>query len=103
MQVSCDEGLAIHIGPEPCVADREVGGEASARECTGQVLSRESFVWGADTVVPVEGKMTVCAKASSRLTLRGRRPWHVRTLLDRKPGYLSLGHGSGPRREGDEL
>ena len=30
MQVRCDEGVAIHIGPEPCVVVREGGGEASA-------------------------------------------------------------------------
>ena len=29
MQVHYDEGLAIHIGPEPCVGVREDDGEAS--------------------------------------------------------------------------
>ena len=41
MEVRCDEGVAIHIGPEPCVAVREGGGEASAGERIGQPLSRE--------------------------------------------------------------
>ena len=40
MQVHYDEGIAIRIGPEPCVAIREGGGEASAGECIGQPLSR---------------------------------------------------------------
>lgn len=41
MQVHCDEGVAIHIGPKPCVVVREGEREASAGERAGQVLSRE--------------------------------------------------------------
>ena len=41
MQVHCDEGVATHIGPEPCVSAREGRGEASVGEHTGQPLSRE--------------------------------------------------------------
>ena len=41
MQVHCDEGVATHIGPEPCVSAREGRGEASAGEHIGQPLSRE--------------------------------------------------------------
>ena len=41
MQVHYDEGVAIHIGPEPCVGVREGVGEASAGERTGQLLSCE--------------------------------------------------------------
>ena len=41
MQVHYDEGVAIHIGPEPCVAVHKGRGEASAGERTGQPLSRE--------------------------------------------------------------
>ena len=36
MQVHCNEGLASHIGPEPCVDIREGAGEASAGEGVGQ-------------------------------------------------------------------
>lgn len=80
MQVRYDEGIAIHIGPEPCVADREVGGEASAGDCTGQPLSRERvFILGADAVVRAEGHMCGRAHASARTTQRGRRLWHVQT------------------------
>jgi hypothetical protein len=103
VQVFHDEGVAVHIGPEPCVSNREVRGEASAGERIGQVWSRESFVWGADTVDPVEGDTIICAMASRGSARRGPRPWHVRTLFERKPGYLLFGHASGPRREGDEL
>ena len=41
MQVHYDEGVANHIGPEPCVGIREGVGEASAGERAGQPLSRE--------------------------------------------------------------
>ena len=40
MQVHYDEGVAIHIGPEPCVGVRKDAGEASAGEGIGQPLSR---------------------------------------------------------------
>ena len=40
MQVHYEEGVATHIGPEPCVGTREGDGEASAGEHTGQPLSR---------------------------------------------------------------
>ena len=41
MQVPCDEGVAIHIGPESCALVREGQGEALTGESTGQPLSRE--------------------------------------------------------------
>lgn len=41
MRVHCDEGVATHIGPEPCADVREDVGEASAGERIGQPLSRE--------------------------------------------------------------
>ena len=51
MQVHYDEGVAIYIGPEPCVGVREGGDEASVGEGIGQPLSRESLlVPGADAV-----------------------------------------------------
>ena len=53
MQVRCDEGVAIHIGPKPCVCAREGAGEASAGERIGQPLSRESrIIPGADVLIP---------------------------------------------------
>ena len=56
MQVPYDEGVAIHIGPQPCAVVRKDGGEASAGECTGQPLNRERpIIPDADTVPNVEG------------------------------------------------
>ena len=58
MQVLCDEGVANHIGPEPCARVREDVGEASAGERTGQPSSRETvLIPGADDVHLSEGNM----------------------------------------------
>jgi hypothetical protein len=50
VQVHCDEGVANHIGPEPCAGIREEVGEASVGECAGQQLSRESYLSRAPTL-----------------------------------------------------
>jgi hypothetical protein len=60
VEVRCDEGVAIHIGPKPCVCAREGAGEASAGERKGQPLSRESqIIQDADVLIPTEGDMAV--------------------------------------------
>jgi hypothetical protein len=92
VRVHHEEGVASHLGPEPCVITREGEGEASAGERTGQPLSRgRSRVPGADTFLIVEGNMDGRVNASARTTRRGRRPWHVRILLAREPGGLVTG------------
>ena len=97
MKVHCDEGVASHIGPEPCAVVREDIGEASAGECIGQPLSREIGLFlGADAVLLAEGDMDGCVTASAYPAQRGRRPWHVRTLLAREPGDLMSGQGGVP-------
>ena len=94
MQVRYDEGLANHIGPEPCAGIREDTGEASAGDRTGQPLSREIGLFlGADAVLLAEGNTDGCATASARPARRGLRPWHVRTLLVREPGDLMSDQG----------
>lgn len=51
MKESYVEGLAIHNGPESCVAARKGGGEAWTGERAGRVLSREiTFLREADAV-----------------------------------------------------
>jgi hypothetical protein len=106
VRVLCDEGVAIHIGPEPCVSSRETAGQASAGEGIGQPLSRERrYVPGADALFSAEGNTDGRASASARRARRGRRPWHVRTLLAREPGGLTrdrLRLRTGPHREGEE-
>ena len=77
MKVHCDEGVATHIGPEPCAGVREDAGEASAGEHIGQPLSRETVVIpGADAVYSSEGNTVGRANASARPTRRGLRPSH---------------------------
>ena len=89
MEVHCDEGVAIHIGPEPCVDAREGIGEASAGESIGQPSSCESALFpGADAVPLTEGNTARRDTASAWTARRGRRPWHVQTLLVREPGDL---------------
>ena len=44
MEVRHDEGVANRIGPEPCIAGRGTSGE----EGTGQPLSRDRNILGAD-------------------------------------------------------
>lgn len=52
MQVRRDEGVANHIGPEPCADRREVVREASVGERAGQPLNRDSCVIpGADAIL----------------------------------------------------
>jgi len=58
VEVHYDEGIASHIGPESCAGVREGAGEALTGEHTGQPLSRESAISGADSVKNVEGKTT---------------------------------------------
>ena len=97
MQVRYDEGIANHIGPEPCAGFREDVGEASAGDRIGQPLSREiDVILGADAVPLAEGNMDGRVSASARPAQRGLRPWHVRTLLVREPGDLMSGQGGAP-------
>jgi hypothetical protein len=83
VQVHCDEGIANHIGPEPCAGIREDVGGASA----GAPLSRDrKLIPGADAVCVVEGNMSKSASANTWTTRRGRRTWHARMLRAREPG-----------------
>ena len=106
MQVHYDEGVAIRIGPEPCVAIREGVGEASVGEHIGQPLSRENLkLPGADVFDITEGNIDGRVIASVRPTRRGRRTWHVWKLFAREPGDLGFGrrkNTAGPHREDEE-
>ena len=93
MQVHYDEGVANHIGPEPCAGIREDVGEVSAGERAGQPLSRDrKLIPGADAVCVVEGNMPKSANASTWATWRGRRTWHARMFLAREPGDPTSDH-----------
>src|SRR5919206_4993801 len=65
VEVHHDEGVATHIGPEPCGRAREGTTEASVGEPVGQPLSRErAIVPGADVVSVTEGNTCTGASAS---------------------------------------
>ena len=84
MQVPCDKGVAIHIGPESCAVAREGLSEALTGERIGQPLSREStLIPGADVVPLTEGNTDGRDNASAQMAGRGLRHWHVRTLFAR--------------------
>jgi len=106
VRVHHDEGIANHIGPKPCAGIRESVGEASAGVRIGQPLSRDrKRVSGADAVCVAEGNTFEGVNVSTRTTRRGRRPWHVRTLLTREPGDLGADqplYGAGPHWEGQQ-
>ena len=91
MKVRHGEGVAIHTDPESCGARREARVEALTGERIGQPLSHDRIdILGADAVQDAEGNTSERAIASAWMTRRGRRPWHVRTLLAREPGDLQL-------------
>ena len=109
MQVHHDEGVANRIDPESCAVVREGLGEALTGEHIGQPLSPEmNSVPGADALSFAEGNTDGCATASARTARRGRRTWHVWTLLAREPGDLTVDQRTsmecrpGPHREGEE-
>ena len=107
MEVHCNEGVAIHIGPEPCAGVREGVGEASVGDGIGQPLNHEiGIVSGADALWLAEGNTDGRDIASALTARRGRRPWHVSTLLVRELGDLIVGQEGvsslGPHREGEE-
>ena len=89
MKVPDNKEVANHVGPEACVAHCEMRREALTGERIGQPLSHDRLdIPGADAVQAAEGNMSEHAIASVRMTRRGRRPWHVRTLHAREPGDL---------------
>ena len=94
MQVHYNEGLAIHIDPESCAVTREGVGEALTGDCIGQAIEPRKFlISGADVLQLAEGNTDGRVSASARPARRGRRPWHVRTLLVRDLGDLTVAHG----------
>jgi hypothetical protein len=60
---------------------------------------------GADAVSSAEGNTSRTHHRKVRMTRRGRRTWHVQTLLAREPGDLAIDRSAiaaGPHREGEE-
>lgn len=68
MKESYSEGLAIHIGPESCVAAREGGRKALTGVRIGQVLSHEINASGSRSF-PTREKATLRASISETLSV----------------------------------
>ena len=107
MKVHYDEGVANRIGPEPCAGACEGTGEASVGECISQLSSRESrAIPGADAVERSEGNTYGRDSASVWTARRGRRTWHVQTLLvagnRENSRSTARSMAAGPRQEGEE-
>jgi hypothetical protein len=108
VQVSYDEGVAIHIGPESCAVAREGFGEALTGGAHRPAIEpRKIPILGADAVQMAEGNTFGRVIASARTTRRGQRPWHVQTLLlhgnreiSRRPFGNSRRSASGSRVTG---
>ena len=106
MQVSYDEGVAIHIGPRvmrSCPRGFRRSVDRGAHRPA--IEPREIPILGADVVQMAEGNTFGRVIASARTTRRGQRPWHVQTLLAREPGDLAIDRSAtavGPHREGEE-
>jgi hypothetical protein len=98
VQVPCDEGVAIHIGPESCAGAREGFGEALTGERIGQPLSRERVSFWVPT--PCIRWKAICPDATSqapgrpgvvrdpgmcRRSLRGNREVSRSTVRRRLP------------------
>jgi hypothetical protein len=56
VEVHCDEEVAIHIGPEPCVHARESMGEASGGAHRPAIEPRKNSNPNADVLHRTEGK-----------------------------------------------
>ena len=109
MQVRCDEGIANHIGPEPCAGIREGVGEASAGERIGQPSShdtslsrvptpfhRRKATWvGASTQAPARPGVVVEPGMCAR-SLRGNR--EVSGLTSRSTGLARIGKAKSRSR-----
>ena len=90
MQVHYDEGVANHIGPEPCAGIREDVGEASAGERAGQPLSRA--IWGRDELLTDRGVGPERWLAGQRINSpTGRFVWLEPAMCCRMLPEASLG------------
>ncbi len=108
VKVRHDEGVANRIGLKPCAGVREVVGEASAGERTGQPLSRESYISRAPTAL--SSRKARRTGASTRVPawpgVVGDPGMYGRSLYGNREISRSaddrVGWSVGPWREGEE-
>jgi hypothetical protein len=98
VQVYRDEGVAIRISPEPCMAVREGRGEASVgKTCKPAIVPRKSVLnQDADGDGFPEGHTCRRVNASAEMILRGQRTWRVWKPLVREPGEITADQQNWP-------
>ena len=62
MKVSCNEGVASHVGPESCGDDRKVVVEALTGESAGRVLSLENLILPSADAVMTGGRQQLMSR-----------------------------------------
>jgi hypothetical protein len=96
MKVSCNEGVASHVGPESCGDDRKVVVEALTGESAGRVLSLENvMLWGADAFLSCGRQQRPFQQGEgTNRTPRGHRPRARTEALHAEAGrsQVRLGH-----------
>ena len=99
MEVHCDEGVANHIGPEPCVGVREGVGEALTGVVRAGLLSREMLGSGVPTSSKqAEGNIAGGVSASRRGTPRGQGTWARTEISMRENREIPRSPDPGPGR-----
>ncbi|RQZ31718.1 hypothetical protein DIE14_02070 [Burkholderia sp. Bp9017] len=97
VQIRCDEGVANHIGPEPCSGCREAIDEASVGASHWAVIV---VLFRVPTRIGTrKGDMGGARKRPDDPA--GHQSWHARTPTGRYP-VRSAATRAGLRREGDE-
>jgi hypothetical protein len=108
VQVHYDEGVASHIGPEPCADIREGVGEASGGEHIGQPLSRERMFFWAPTLsteqkATREGAQSRASVWPGVVTDPGMYGSSMYGNREISGSAMSPFGVNGPQREGEEL
>ncbi len=108
VRVHHDEGVAIHIGPEPCADVREGVGEASAGDRAGQAIEPRKGDGSGRRRRSGGGRQHRRAR-DARVPVRAgvvEDPGMCETLLAQELGDLTTDLGGdavvGPHREGKE-
>jgi hypothetical protein len=93
MKVSCDEGVASHVGPESCGGGRKIVVEALTGESAGRVLSLENLNLRSADVVPTDGRQQ---RAPRQGEGRSHSAWSKapRTHRSISQGRTTLPYGS---------
>jgi hypothetical protein len=99
MKVSCNEGVASHVGPESCGDDRKVVVEALTGESAGRVLSLENAIlWDADAVLSCGRQQRSFRQSEERIASHVViDPAHAPKHFTRKPGDPRFGLGESAK------